>query len=83
MTVHDRFLRLQGRLLRPEGGFRVVSYEVAYRFCRRFPGRIVRSTDEYFPDKPPKYRLILEFDHPEIGVGSQLIAFISSDKRVL
>lgn len=71
------FLRLQGKLL-SEDGFRGVRYKVAHRFCRRFPARIVRSTDEYFPDKPPKYMLILDFDHSEIGKGSQLIAFVET-----
>lgn len=73
LTLHERFTRLQTRLL-TEDGYRLVRCKAAKRFCRLYHARIVprREGDQHLPGD----RLILEFDHPDIGKGTQLIAFV-------
>lgn len=64
------FLRLQERLV-TEDGYRLVNRKVAKRFCRRFTARIVPR------ESHDMNMLILDFDHPDIGTGTQLIAFVA------
>lgn len=67
LTLHQRFTRLQEKLITPDG-FRHVKRTVAERFCQRFTARITTGN-----------RLLLDFDHPDIGEGQQLIAFVVED----
>ena len=74
-TLHERFSRLQAKLY-TDDEFRVVRRAVAERFCRRFTARIVSREHDFM--NLPTEMLILYFDHPDIGKGSQLIAFVKA-----
>ena len=72
-TIHERFSRLQANFY-TDDEFRVVRRAVADRFCRRFTARISPREHDFM--NLPTEMLILYFDHPDIGKGSQLIAFV-------
>lgn len=74
LTLHERFTRLQAKLC-TEDGYRLVKRKTAKRFCRLYHARIVLrgKDDQHLPGD----RLILDFDHPDIGKGEQLIAFVA------
>lgn len=74
LAIHERFTRLQLRLV-TEDGYRLVNRRVAKRFCRRHTARVVSCKPDH--THLPGDSLILDFDIPEIGKGSQLIAFVA------
>lgn len=74
LTLHQRFTRLQERLLTADG-YRLVKRKAAKRFCRLYNARIVPCSED--DQHLPGDRLILDFDHPDIGRGTQLIAFVA------
>lgn len=78
LTIHQRFRRLQANLL-TDDGYRVITHRVAERFCERYDARISPSDPDF--TGLPKEMLILYYDDLEIGVGSQLIAFVGGRKE--
>ena len=72
--AHNRFLLLQSRVV-GKGGFRRVSEAVAYRFCRRFPARVVEN------GHLGQASLILDYHDPYGGNWQQPIAFVDKEKR--
>ena len=74
-TIHERFSRLQANFY-TDDEFRVVRRAVADRFSRRFTARIVTLEHDFM--HLPGDLLILDFDHPEIGSGEQIIAFVKA-----
>lgn len=72
-TLHQRLLRLQVNFLK-EKGFRVIRREVAERFAQRFTARIVARRHH---NGKPFSMLILDYDHPEVGRGTQLLAYLA------
>lgn len=74
-TLHERFTRLQAKLC-TEDGYRLVKRKAAKRFCRLYHARIVPrgEDDRHLPGD----NLVLDFDHPDIGKGTQLIAFVEA-----